>query len=1106
MNFTVKYSQDSYLDFIDEFLPDFIRDIRDIHYNTDNFVSSKSFGTSFLLDLNLLEIEVRGSLDKRVAITNDAFKILKSIGSYRALVVFFSKDTEKWRLSLMTAIPTIEGGKVITKLSNPRRYSYLLGSGAKLATPYKYLVKAGRITDFDDLQKRFSVEVVNNEFYREIAKLYDSLVGTTEAKPLLKYPGSREASYQFAVRLIGRIVFCWFLREKFSPNGIPLISKSILSLEAAKQHNYYHSILAPLFFEVLNKYKDKRVGRFANDDFGMIPYLNGGLFSPQNNDYYKFDSVLEISVPGLIIVPDIWISKLFELLETYNFTVDENTSVDIELSIDPEMLGRIFENLLARINPETGETVRKATGSYYTPREIVEYMVDESLVHYLIGETSVDEPKLRALVSYDIDDDKDHPLVENEKLQVVKSLNKVKILDPACGSGAFPIGILQKIVFILQQIDAEAKLWFNSQISNTPPEIRHLIEREFRHKNFNYIRKLGVIRESIFGLDIQPIATEIARLRCFLTLIVDERVDDSENNRGVEPLPNLDFKFVTANTLVKPPSEGDSTLQLFDTFEYQLEQAIDEFFSAEGVNKLELINKLRDLIDKKVEENINYVLNNFGIIKDNRFIDAYNKKNLKVNALLLEEAEIWKSYKNIFNHQPVKFFETKYFFPSVKNGFDIIIGNPPYIQLQKNGGELADMYKNEGYETFTRTGDIYSLFYERGLKITKDATGLLCYITSNKWMMAGYGEKTRSFFIKYNPLILINFGGFKVFESASVDTNILLIQNISNQHMLQAANFKNDFRKDQNVKDYFDTRKILLSNLGNTAWVIVDSVEQTLNEKIEKIGIPLKEWQTNINYGIKTGCNEAFIIDEITKTKLITDDSRNKKIIKSLLRGRDIKRYGYDFQGIYLLATGYDLDIQSKYPSIYRYLKDIGDKITKKEINVRGKGLFDRDDQGKTWWNLRSCDYYEEFEREKIVWPETMRVHRTGDPDFPRFALKPKGLYLDKTTFMMDFPRPRFFLGLINSRIGWKLINNYVDKLDKGGFMMQKAMIERLPIPNPADLKQTTVSEIEDLVSQLLDTKLKNVQADTKDLESRIDHLVYELYDLTPEEIKIIEK
>jgi len=235
--------------------------------------------------------------------------------------------------------------------------------------------------------------------------------------------------------------------------------------------------------------------------------------------------------------------------------------------------------------------IGKNTSSYYTPRVIVDYMVDESLFLYLKNRTQIEEETLRAVISYDLHDDEEYQLTENERERIIIALEKVKILDPACGSGAFPIGALQKIVFILQQADPEGHLWFKKQIKNTSPELRRVVEREFAHKNFDYIRKLGIIRENIYGIDIQPIATEISRLRCFLTLVVDERIQEDLENRGIEPLPNVDFKFVTANSLIGlPGSQVNSQIGLFedDAGIRELKELRDSFFNASGTERDQL--------------------------------------------------------------------------------------------------------------------------------------------------------------------------------------------------------------------------------------------------------------------------------------------------------------------------------------------------------------------------------------------------------------------------------------------------------------------------------------------------------------------------------------
>ncbi|MHB8362840.1 MAG: hypothetical protein ACYDBX_04455, partial [Patescibacteria group bacterium] len=480
-----KYNQGDFLDFIENsFLIDFNKDIRKVNISNLKLLKNVfSLGSSKSLDLQVFEFQYSGSSNKRISITKEAFQIMKQHSIFNALAVFYSKDNDDWRFSFMTMNPVRnEKGIISNQYSNPKRLSFFLGPNAKVNTPNKFLVQKGLVLDLNDLKSRFSLEVVNKEFYKEISLLFVQLVGgiiyigkkKEVFTPLLKLPNIENENIvgsEFGVRLIGRIIFCWFLREKNSDKGISLMPNALLSSDAVKNNSdYYHLILEPIFFEVLNKPIKSRVNNYSDKQFSLIPYLNGGLFSPHDDDYYKkMNSEVQSQFQDTLIIPNEWLIKFFKVLETYNFTIDENSSFDEELSIDPEMLGRIFENLLAEINPETGESARKSTGSYYTPRAIVDYMVDESLFLYLKGKLNLDEKKLRSVINYNLNDD-ENILEEDEKQDITDALEKVKILDPACGSGAFPIGALQKIVYILQQVDPGGQTWFEKQIKNTPPE------------------------------------------------------------------------------------------------------------------------------------------------------------------------------------------------------------------------------------------------------------------------------------------------------------------------------------------------------------------------------------------------------------------------------------------------------------------------------------------------------------------------------------------------------------------------------------------------------------------------------------------------------------
>lgn len=379
-------------------------------------------GESISLSTSVIVIRGTRNLSSRVTLTNNTFKILKNYGIYRALVVYLNEDDSVWRLSLLTATPTFDSsGKVIITYSNPRRHSYVLGTEVGIATARKYLATLGKIKDFDDLQFRFSIEVVNKDFYKEIAEHFYELVGRygdkreVLKKPVLKLPGKRtkiEDLQNYSVRLLGRIIFLWFLKQKVSNTGKPLLPTDLLAKKDGKNKNIFHDRVEPIFFEVLNKQVPNRDSKYQEKSYGQVPYLNGGLFHPSDGEAGDFYSK-ELR-QSEIDIPDSWFISLFKTLDTYNFTIDENLENDVDLSIDPEMLGRVFENLLAEINPETGQIARKSTGSYYTPRAIVNFMVDETLTEYLLNKTSIPDEKIRAVITTTKHDDLENPLSQSE--------------------------------------------------------------------------------------------------------------------------------------------------------------------------------------------------------------------------------------------------------------------------------------------------------------------------------------------------------------------------------------------------------------------------------------------------------------------------------------------------------------------------------------------------------------------------------------------------------------------------------------------------------------------------------------------------------------------
>ena len=750
-----EYHIDNFLYLINDILlPDFKSDKHDVVFRNNIFESVTQLGSSAACDVTIYEVILKPGVEKRrVTITQEMFRILRGQGVNNAVVAFANADRNNYRISLLTSKYEFSGDKIVKVISNPRRYSYALGYSTKTKTAYKFLIEKGKVDSLEELTARFSVEVVNKQFYSEIATCFTELVGGDRDgrhydRQLNLYGVTNHNKYsEFAVRLIGRIVFCWFLKEKKSESGLPLLPEQMISVDGITD-NYYHTVLEPLSFELLNTNANRRKGKYAEEGiYQQIPYLNGGLFSPHNDDKYKYDRVNQCGTFGIVTIPDDWFRHFYGVLSQYNFTVDENTSYDIELSIDPEMLGRIFENLLAEINPETGENAKKSTGSFYTPRDIVDYMVDNSILEYLKTKTGIDDSRLKALISYAKEDDELAEFNNAEKRAIINALYTVTVLDPACGSGAFPIGMLQKIVYILQQVDPEANLWFDKATENVSILIKKEFEKKFNAGSLDYIRKLSVIQNSIFGVDIQPIAVEIARLRCFLSLVIEEKVYDDEPNRGINPLPSLDFKFIIANTLV--PLDNRNQLSMFENQQFitELKNVREEYFNADSDRKTELKLEFAEIQKRMYQDTI----------------DNYTKQASRRYA----ELSRWSPFSN----ETTAWFDPEWMF-GVANGFDIVIANPPYVSVKS-----IDDSDKETYRSIYRSGkgrfNLFTLMIERGISLlTSDGT--LTYIQPEGIFTNIEYRFIREIIVNETSLLSVTMFDNRVF-AAAVDTAVLQV-------------------------------------------------------------------------------------------------------------------------------------------------------------------------------------------------------------------------------------------------------------------------------------------------------------------------------------------
>jgi very-short-patch-repair endonuclease len=1207
------------------------------------------------------------------------------------------------------------------------------------------LVKPAGVTNYAELHilwlKVLDVSILNKKFFQELSNWYFAAMNE------VSFPDDLEKNKEIRnatnlIRLITRVIFIWFIKEKslvpaslFRKEFVARIVKDFYKDE--KSHNYYNAILQNLFFGTLNQKMDSRkfvkdgdyhtnidefdvknLYRYANlfnisekeavKLFKDIPFLNGGLFdcldrekvyvdgfsrNPSKQakvpDYLFFGEEREVDLNEVYGTKNKRYSSkgLINLLESYKFTVAENTPLEEEIALDPELLGKVFENLLASYNPETQTTARKQTGSFYTPREIVNYMVDESLLEYLkqnlkssppfqggvpegggglnrnqvpegggglnknqvpegrgglkssspdLGEVSEGrrglnnlphlktfrkelrnnltpaeaklwtllkgkqlgrkfrsqfsvgnyildfycpsenlaieldgqghfeatqaeydaerdlfllhtgikvlrfenklvwdnpegllgeikknfgwkaknpsvlrtaplegeqllETRLRDLLSYS---ENPNPFNEEETKALIEAINNCKILDPACGSGAFPMGVLHKMVHLLQKLDPGNVKWKAQQkekiIGNKIKELEKdkkaiagLNDRAVREKaiqavderlkeideifesknNFDdYARKLYLIENCIYGIDIQPIAVQIAKLRFFISLVIDQKVNKNKENFGIRSLPNLETKFVAANTLIGLDKPQQLTIR---------NPKIDEKEKA-----------LKDLRHAYFTKNTR---------KEKQALQRKDQQLRKEIAALLE-ADGWPStvaeqvaaFDPYDQNTSANWFDPEWMF-GILSGFDVVIGNPPYVQLQKaiNGKQkLGDLYKAQNYKTFERTGDIYCLFYEKGINLLKPK-GVLCYITSNKWMRAGYGEKLREFFTKYNPQVLIDLGP-GVFESATVDTNILVLQNAPNQNKLKAATIHEAKKDGVNLSEFLEQKSVVLNKLGKEAWFIGSAAEQKLKEKIERISKPLKEWDVKIYRGIVTGDNQGLVIDKFDP-QLELFFKYGKNFVKAYVFGDDINRYNFEIKK-YLIAIPKGTPIE--------LLSEDFLALLKKRDKIYNYSISKRKEKGNNWYELRGCRFYHIFRDQFILWSDIVSE--------PKFAIKNKeykeDIYVDTSAyFLYSGTHNKYFLAILNSKVSYFYFKNIGSTLGQSSLRWKKTFVEKIPLPPITPSNEPSVRQIEALVDKILAAKKQNPQANTTNLEKQIDELVYKLYELTEEEVRIVE-
>lgn len=959
--------------------------------------------------------------------------------------------------------------------TDSKRYTFLLGPGQSCRTAtenFMILYNRKDSLEIKDIEDAFNVEALSKEFFGKYKAQYEAFVNymvdpangmrqdfidtdfdhtgmsaekirDREEKPIRDY----------VKKLLGRIVFLHFLQKK-GWLGVPadkewgdgdrdFMLKLFQNANENQKENFLDEILEDLFAKgfdcnrsVQRDIYDTKVEGFRNC---RIPYLNGGLFERDILDQHPSH------------FPASYFESLLTMLSQYNFTIDENDPNDAEVGVDPEMLGRIFENLLED---------NKDKGAFYTPKEIVQYMCRESLIAYLqTDQKEENKERIRQFVT-----SHDAAVLGELKTDINQKLIDVKICDPAIGSGAFPMGLLRELFFCRSAIEP-------NNVENAANIKRHIIQN------------------NIYGVDIERGAVDIARLRFWLSLIVDEK--------SPEALPNLDFKIMQGNSLLEqykgadlstmtennPKSGHGITLfdSMLDVYRKNLRDKLSEYYACpEHDKKVQLRKDIADIVKQELDEQ--------GICID------FEDMDLSANSQFF----LWHTwFHDVFSR------------PS-KEGFDIVIGNPPYVEAKKLKYITSKLKKV--YAVYSGTADLSIYFIELGFKLLTER-GIISYITTNKFFNTGYGESIRKILSSKLINIILNFEQVEVFENVLVSS---VIFNISKRNVkpnnkftykkfykYKFQEFKKQFVEQQNVFGIYSQ-----DYLNEQEWSFSDINHLMLKKKIENGHLTLKELKdVQIYRGVTTGYNPAFIISNEQSDRLLQENPRNACIIKKLLQGRNIRKWFYNESDENLLFIPWHFPLQQeeisgvslkaertlkeKYPSIYNWLNKHKEQLesrNKEETGIRYE-----------WYALQRCaaSYHEEFEKsEKIIWGLTA--------DKWAFTLDTKQHYLPSNGYLMTSKTIpiKFLLGLLNS----KLLHYYfsfIGVMTAGGaYTLKASTIEALPIAIGTKEQQ---DEIALKVESILIVKAKNKQLDVSSIEKEIDRLVYSLYELSEEEIKIVE-
>lgn len=915
--------------------------------------------------------------------------------------------------------------------------------------------------------------------------------------------------------------------------------KSYAFLNIQKLHDY--DDLNGLFFQVLAKKYDER-NQDVKQAFEKVPYLNSSLFEPTGIEHAtlfisnlrddKTIPVYKASVlkdeNGKVKGGEInALTYLYEFLNAYDFSSEgsEEIQEDNKTLINASVLGLIFE----KINGYKD-------GSFFTPGFITMYMCRETIRRAVVQ-------KFNETKNWEIENFDDLYNKIDDRTEANKIVDSIKICDPAVGSGHFLVSALNEVLAIKNDLkilqDRTGKRLKEYQLEVVNDELivtdeeGELYEYNPKNKESQRIQetlfheKQSIIENCLFGVDINPNSVKICRLRLWIELLKSAYY---KNETELETLPNIDINIKCGNSLISRFDLDADLKQALKKSKWTIDSyrlAVDTYRNAENKEQKREMERL--IADIKTDFRSEIALNDpklnkyrklsgelfqmtnqqqlFEMSKKektdwNKKLDELTKENKKLEAEI-EEIKSNKIYENAF--------EWRFEFPEVLNengdfvGFDAVIGNPPYVGLQSIKQDSEALSKL-GYATFDKTGDLYVLFCERGNKILKHK-GELSFIIPNKWMSAGYGKNLRSYLVENtNPSKIIDFEKVFVFEEAVVFVCIFEFKKEGFENKLKAVTIK-DKEQLLNFEKEFEINNIELKKLDNNGWQIMSNDSSLINEKIEKIGTPLKDWKGIGFYrGITTGLNEAFVVDNEKYKEIIANDPQSISIAKKVLRGRNIKRFSYQFDDIHLLFVPWHFPLhneisitnasekaekrfESDYPVVYKHLLHFEKELrnrNKVETGIRYE-----------WYALQrhGASYSHLFEDDKIVWMEIS--------DKANYAFDNEKMYLTNSAYFLTGHSLKYLLAILNSKVCDFYFFQKTAIIAGGRKRYTKQYVEQNPIPVISEEEQKPFLE---LVDKILAAKNENPEADTKDLEGEIDQLVYKLYDLTDEEIKIVEE